>query len=106
MLPHWFRGPKALILIPILLLLLGAVACGPSEEAAPADTQAKDTAPPAAKTDTKMDTKTDTKDLPVAKAEPTAMPVAAGKKLERLVTAVSPMGWDTNYTYRVSTTGR
>ena len=87
------------------MLLLVAVACGTAEQSdtsPPADTQAKDTAPPAAKTDTK----TDTKDLPVAKAEPTAMPVAVGKKLERLVTAVSPMGWDTNYTYRVSTTGR
>ena len=72
MIPHWFRSPKALILIPILLLLLGAVACGPAEESAPADTQAKDTAP----SDTKTDTK---KDVPVAKMEPTAMPVAAGK---------------------------
>ena len=98
MIPHWFRSPKALILIPILLLLLGAVACGPAEESAPADTQAKDTAP----SDTKTDTK---KDVPVAKMEPTAMPVAAGTKLERLVVAVAPMGWDTNFTYRVSTTG-
>ena len=52
MIPHWFRSPKALILIPILLLLLGAVACGPAEESAPADTQAKDTAPSDTKTDT------------------------------------------------------
>ena len=98
MIPHWFRSPKALILIPILLLLLGAVACGPAEESAPEDTQAKDTAP----SDTKTDTKTD---VPVAKMEPTAMPVAAGTKLDRLIVAVSPMGWDSNYTYRVSTTG-
>ena len=48
MVPHWFRSPKALILFPILLLLLGAVACGPSEES---DT---------AKTDSKMDTGSDT----------------------------------------------
>ena len=41
MVPHWFRSPKALILIPILLLLLGAVACGTAEPdtAAPADTE-------------------------------------------------------------------
>ena len=116
MVPHWFRSPKALILIPILLLLLGAVACGTAEPdtAAPADTQAKDTA----KTDTKMDTKTDTmkdtktdtmkdtkNDVPVAKAEPTAMPATTGKKLEELAIAVSPLGWDTNYSYKVTTSG-
>ena len=100
MVPHWFRSPKALILFPILLLLLGAVACGPSEES---DT---------AKTDSKMDTGSDTmkdtkKDVPVAKAEPTAMPAAAaGKfKLDRLIVAVSPLGWDSNYSYKVTSSG-
>ena len=33
MVPHWFRSPKVLILIPILLLLLGAVACGSAADA-------------------------------------------------------------------------
>ena len=71
-----------------MLLLLGAVACGTAEPdtAAPADTQAKDTA----KTDTMKDTK---KDVPVAKAEPTAMPATTGKKLEELAIAVSPLDW-------------
>ena len=97
MVPHWFRSPKVLILIPILLLLLGAVACGSAAEpdtSAPADTQAKDTTP--------ADTM---KDVPVAKAEPTAMPATTGKKLEELAIAVSPLGWDTNYSYKVTTSG-
>jgi ABC-type transport system substrate-binding protein len=120
MVPRWFRSTTALILIPILLLLLGAVACGSAAEpdtAPPADTPPKDTMTDTKKdtmtdtkkdtmTDTKKDTMTDTKkDVPVAKMDPTAMPAATGEKLQRLVVAVAPMGWDTNFTYRVSTTG-
>ena len=104
---QWFRSPKVLILIPLSLVLLVAVACGSAgqpDAPAPADTQAKDTtvkdtAPSAAKTDTK--------DVPVAKAQPTAMPVAAAEKfkLDRLIVAVSPLGWDSNYSYKVTTSG-
>ena len=99
---QWFRSPKALILIPLSLVLLVAVACGSAtqpDSSAPADTQAKDAAPPAAKTDTQ--------DVPVAKAKPTAMPVAAAEKfkLDRLIVAVAPLGWDSNYSYKVTSSG-
>lgn len=31
------------------------------------------------------------------------MPAASAKKLDRLVIGVSPLGWDTNYSYKVTT---
>ena len=44
--------------------------------------------------------------IPTAQPRPAARtPVAAGRKLERLIIALPPTGWDTNFTYRTSTTG-
>jgi len=89
---------------------MGAVACGPSEQSdtdAPADTQAKDTGS-SDKSDTKSDTmKSDTKkDDGVSQPKDAgAMPKDAGVPLQKLIVAISPMGWDTNFTYRTSTTG-
>ena len=120
MVSQWFRSPTALILIPLLLLLMGAVACGSTSEQsdtdAPADTQAKDTGSSdkadtktdTTKTDTKSDaTKSDTmKDGGVSQPKDAGgAPEAMGKGMERLVIAVSPLGWDTNYSYKVTTSG-
>ena len=123
MVPQWIRSPTALILIPILLFLMGAVACGSSEQSDPSatgDTQARDiatgdkadTKSDTMKDDTKSDTmKSDTKkDGGVSQpkdsgGEPKdagAMTKDAGKGMERLVIAVSPQGWDTNYSYKVT----
>ena len=68
---QWFRSPKALILIPVLLVLLVAVACG---SAAPVDIQSSD--PPAVKQDVP-------KDQPAApKDAPKDQPAAAKEKPE------------------------
>ena len=92
MLPRWFRSPTALILVSLLLFLLGAVACGPPAESA------RDADP--------SDDKTGGKDGSVsAPKDASKAPAGAGVNLERLIVAVAPMGWDTNFTYRVSTTG-
>ena len=92
MVPLWFRSPTALILIPLLLFLLGALACGSSAESG------QDIAPTGDKTGAKDGSVAEPQDAGGA-------PVGANKKLERVVIAVAPMGWDTNFTYRTSTTG-
>ena len=95
---HWFRSPKALVLIPLSLVLLVAVACGAAapDTPVPVDTQAKDTTPPAAKTDTN--------DVPVAKVEPTAIPqVLGGKpKVHRLVVTGTVPAFETTDPYAMS----
>ncbi|MFB3097630.1 MAG: ABC transporter substrate-binding protein [Dehalococcoidia bacterium] len=84
---QWFRSPKALILIPVLLVLLVAVACG---SAAPVDIPSSDPPAvkeqPAVKKDAPKDQPAAAKEkpkdaarAPVAKAEPTAVPAMAMK---------------------------
>ena len=92
MVPRWFRSPTALILLPLLLFLLGALACGSSAE------PAQNTAPPGEKARAEDGSAAEPKDAGEA-------PVGTGEKLERLIVAITPMGWDTNFTYRTSTTG-
>ena len=128
MVPHWFRSPTALILIPILLLLMGAVACGSAAEQSDTsgtgdtksdttkddtkkgDTMKSDTTADTMKSDTTADTKKDDgvsqpKDIGTMPKGNGAMTKDAGAGMERLVIAVSPLGWDTNYSYKVTSSG-
>ena len=75
-----------------MLFLLGAVACGSSTE------PGEEAAPPGDKTSAKDGSVAEAKDASKA-------PAGASMNLERLIVAISPMGWDTNFTYRTSTTG-
>lgn len=85
---------KALIVMPLIIALLFAVACGeatqPEQSVATvvsATTGAKSAAPTAAPTPT------------------TASASLAGDKLSRLIIGVAPIGFDTNYSYQVTSSG-
>jgi peptide/nickel transport system substrate-binding protein len=89
----------------VVLSLLFIVACGPTEQPAmsgtdaakPADTQAK-AQPPAAPAMTD-------KAVPTAVPQARSEPQQAKAKVDRVTIAVSPLGWDTNYAYKVTTSG-
>ncbi len=100
---HWLKRPRSLAIPLVILALLVIVACGPTEQPAMPGTGAAETnatmpaaGPPAQGMD---------------KAAPTAVPQAAQPsaagqfKLDRLIVAVSPLGWDSNYSYKVTTSG-
>jgi ABC-type transport system substrate-binding protein len=100
MICKWFKRTTSVWIPLIILSLLLVIGCGSAaEQAGTAETEV-------AKTEA---VKTMAKDQSVA--APTAIPQAADQaqledaKLQRVVVAISPMGWDTNFTYRVSTTG-
>ena len=104
---HWLRRPMSLAIPLVVLALLFTVACGSAEQPA---TSGSDTAMPAAQEPAKaMDTGAPAA-VPQA-AAPTAVPQAADTssgrqfKLDRLIVAVSPLGWDSNYSYKVTTSG-
>ena len=95
---HWLRRFISLAIPLVVLVLLFTAACGTAEQPA---TSSGETTLPAAQEPAQA----------MAAGAPTAMPQAAEQsqlgdtKLQRVVVAISPMGWDTNFTYRVSTTG-
>jgi ABC-type transport system substrate-binding protein len=95
MLRHWFKRPTSFWIPLVVLSLLFVIACGSAAQ----------------QTSTEATEAVKTTEKDQAMAAPTAVPLSQSEpqmpetKLQRVVVAVSPMGWDTNFTYRVSTTG-
>ena len=93
---HWLKRPRSLVIPMLVLALLFTLSCGTAEQPGASETGAPAAQEPA---------------QPMAKAAPTsapqvAQPSASGQfKLDRLIVAVSPLGWDSNYSYKVTTSG-
>ena len=104
---HWLKIPRSLGILLVTLALLFAVACGSSAQP---DTSGADAAKPA-----DAQAKAQPTDAPAMPAKDTAAPTAVPQtmpepqgnkaKLDRVTIAVSPLGWDTNYAYKVTTSG-
>jgi peptide/nickel transport system substrate-binding protein len=80
------------ILLGVLLTLLFAVACGTA-------------APPAPAAEKKVETPVEKKAVPTTTPAPTPKPTAVKAKLRRLSIAIAPLGFDTNYSYKVTISG-
>ncbi len=95
MVRHWFKKPTSFWIPLVMLSLLFVIGCGSAAQ--PTSTERTETAKPM--------------EQGQSMAAPTAVPQTMLEaqpektKLQRMVVAISPMGWDTNFTYRVSTTG-
>ena len=100
MLRNWFKRPTPLWIVLVILPLLLIIGCGSAAQQ-----------PGIAESDAAKTESANTMATDQSMAAPTSVPQAAtqaqleGTKLQRVVVAISPMGWDTNFTYRVSTTG-
>ena len=94
MVRYWFNKSRIVIVTWLAVALLLAVACGTAAQPetagqppAPAESQAQQPA------------------VPVAEATATPVPAAATAKLDRVVMAVAPLGYDTNYSYMTTISG-
>ena len=82
-------GPRTMVLIPVLLALLLAVACGDDATATPLPTTTP-TEPAATAT-------------PTPRPTPTNTPAPTKPKVERLVVAMTPPSWETTIPWAAST---
>jgi peptide/nickel transport system substrate-binding protein len=104
MVRYWFNKPRIVIVTWLAVALLLAVACGTaaqpetSEQPASAETQVQQPAAPA-------EAQAQQPSVPVAEATATPVPQVAQGNLDKLVIAVAPLGWDTNYSYKVTISG-
>jgi ABC-type transport system substrate-binding protein len=93
---RWLRRPISLAIPLVVLALLFTVACGTAEQPATSGSETTMPAMPAPQEPAKA----------VATAMPQAMSEPQAKaKLDRITIAVAPLGWDTNYSYKVTTSG-
>ena len=95
---QWLRRPKSLAIPLVVLALLVIIACGTAEQPAmsgPA-TEESTSSPAMQAKDT---------GVPTTMPRETPVPPVARTKLQKITIAVAPLGWDTNYSYRVTTSG-
>ena len=96
---HWCKKPKALIFMSLIMALLFIVACGTAEQP---DTSGSSPAMPAGQDQANAPSS----GAPTAAPMPTEVPVSpGGGKLGRLIIGISPIGYDTNYSYKVTSSG-
>ena len=93
---QWLKQPKSLAIPLVVLILLITVSCGTAEQP---DTSGNSGPGPAAQEPANP-----------AAAAPTAQPQSMSEpqkaaKLDQVTIAVAPLGWDTNYSYKVTTSG-
>ena len=103
MMHRWFKTPKALIVVPLLLALSFIIACGESATAVPAATAVPPTAVPVVKVAPAATA------VPVVKVAATAVPIAMAKMIQSVpadpsakrggiitTTSGTPGTWDVN----------
>ena len=102
MMNQWIRKPKATILALLVLALAFAVACGAAATATPAPAAPK--APVAAAPAAPVAPAAAATAVPTAAPRPTPAPVAK-PKVERLIVAWSPLGYETNLPWAATAVG-
>ena len=96
---HWFKSPKVHLIIPLMIAILFVVSCGTAEQP---DTSASSPAMPAAQDPPKAAGS----GAPTSAPAPTEVPMSpAGEKLGKLLIGIAPIGYDTNYSYKVTSSG-
>ena len=95
---HWLKRPRSLVIPLVILALLFTVSCGTAEQP---DTSGSSPVMPAAQEPVKA------ADMapPTTMPQPMSAPQQAKGQLDRVTIAVAPLGWDTNYSYKVTTSG-
>ena len=93
---HWLKRPRSLVIPLVVLAILFTLSCGTAEQ--------PDTSPamPAAQDQVKAVDTTAPTAAPVAREAPVSPP---GGTLDRVVVAIAPIGFDTNYSYKVTSSG-